>query len=418
MATADRSSGGVDASLHLVRHLSLAQARRIALVAQGFGRDRPTPVTVRHLQSEVNRLAQLQIDSVNVLQRAHYLPLYSRLGPYRCDLLDRSFGEAPRRLFEYWGHAASLIDIRLQPALRPRMARAASEAWPDLVRVQRENPDLVEQTYQAVAASPAGLTARQVEHPAAPRSRGWGWSWTATKTALEWLFRSGRVTSSRRTSGFERVYDLWERVLPPDVAQAPDLDPVEADLTLLRRAVRALGIGTESCFADYFRMSRAATRAALATMVRLGELEPVQVSGWSDRVYLDPTARRPRWVQGRGLVSPFDSLVFERRRLARLFGVDYRIEIYVPQPQRVYGYYVYLFLLGEQIVARVDLKSDRSARRLQVQASWREPDGPPGRLVARELAAELSLLADWLNLSTVTVAARGDLADDLAAALG
>ncbi len=394
--------------------LTLAQARRVALAAQGFGRARDRPVGIRQVQAEIDRLAQLQIDTINVVERAHYLPLYSRLGPYDTALLDRCFSQPPRRLFEYWGHAASLIDVRLQPALRHRMAKAADEAWGRMQRMQREHPGLVERVYADVAAAPRGLTARQIEHDEERTRDHWGWNWSAVKTALEWLLWAGRITSARRNSQFERVYAIPERVLPAAVVQAPDLTPAEADLVLVRRAVRALGVGSVRCIADYFRMPAAATRDALTSMVATGEVEQVAVTGWTDTAYLDVIARRPRQVAGRALVSPFDSLVFERRRLEALFGVDYRIEIYVPEPQRRFGYYVYLFCLGEAIVARVDLKADRRAGVLRVQAAWREPSAAvDDDRVAAELAAELQTMASWLGLRSVDVTGRGDLAPAL-----
>lgn len=390
--------------------VALGQARRIALAAQGFGNARPTPVTTRQVQRTVDRIAQFQIDSINVVQRAHYLPLYSRLGPYDTTLLDRAAGRGPRRLFEYWGHAASLIDVRLEPALRFRMGRAHQEAWGSMQRVRRDQPDLVAAVLARVGARPG--TAREVEAalvevlgaPGERRRDNWGWNWSAVKAACEWLVWSGEVAVARRTPGFERVFDLPGRVLPPAVAATPTPTDPEAVLTLVRRAAAALGIGTLACLADYFRLETAETAAAVATLEASGELEPVQVPGWTSRAWLWHAARRPRRISGAALLSPFDSLVFERKRLRGLFGFAYGIEVYVPGPKRRFGYYVYPFLLGERFVARVDLKADRQAGELVVRSAWLE-EGTEAAEVRGPLRDELELLAGWLGLASVRVVA-------------
>ncbi|MDO5682454.1 MAG: crosslink repair DNA glycosylase YcaQ family protein [Propionibacteriaceae bacterium] len=399
------------------RRLSLDQARRIALSAQGFGTPRPSrPVTMRDIQATITRLGQMQIDSINVVRRAHYLPFFSRLGAYSTDLVDRAAGRAPRRLFEYWGHAASLIDVTLEPALRFRADRAADEAWGSMRRIAADHPEVVARVLEEVAQR-GPRTAREIDGAEMHRAREhWGWNWSLVKTACEWLFWSGQITAASRNAQFERRYDVPDRVLPAAVRAQPTPTPAEAHLVLVRRAAAALGIASLGCLGDYFRLTTAETREAVETLVATGELEAVQVAGWARPAYVWHLARRPRQVHARALVSPFDSLVFERRRLRELFGFDYRIEIYVPAAQRRHGYYVYPFLLGDRFVARVDLKADRTTRRLLVLGAWAEAGTDPA-YTSRELAAELHELARWLDLESVLVAGRGDLSTDLATAV-
>jgi uncharacterized protein YcaQ len=397
-------------------HLSRTQARRIALAAQGFGRPRPDrPVTMRDVQATISRLGQFQIDSINVVTRAHFMPLFSRLGSYDLALLERAAHRPPRRLFEYWGHAASLIDVDLQPLLRFRMQAGFRDVWPGVERVARENHGLVDFVREEVRAR-GPLSARDLEIEEVRDRSSWGWNWSSVKTVLEWLFYCGDVTSAYRNTQFERVYDIPERVLPPQVLAAPTPDPAESVTGLIRHAARALGVASEFCLRDYFRTRRAMTRHAIAALVETGELIPVTIQGWETKPhYLWHETRWPRRIETRALLSPFDSMIFERSRLERLFDFAYRIEIYVPGPRRVYGYYVYPFLLGEHFVARVDLKADRSRGVLLVNSAWLEPGHDPA-YVAAELAAELELLADWQGLSAVEVLPRGDLAPALASA--
>lgn len=396
--------------------LSPSQARRIALAAQGFADPRPTgAVTMRHLRRVIGRIGLLQMDSVNVLTRAHYLPTFSRLGPYPVDLLHRAAHKAPRDLFEYWGHEASLVPVDLHPALRWRMAHAEQHAWGGMRRLAARRPEFVEWVLGEVRAK-GPLTAKEIEDDAPRRTDNWGWNWSDVKTALEWLFYSGKVTSARRNGSFERLYDLPERVLPAHIVGAPTPEPAAAYRELIRVAAISHGVATEVELRDYFRLPVAAARDAIRDLVDAGELLPVTVDGWGKPAYLHPEAKLPRWVRARALVSPFDSLIWERARTERIFGFRYRIEIYVPQPKRVYGYYVLPFLLGDQLVARVDLKADRKAGVLLVQSAWRE-DGHPEGEVAENLAAELTQMASWLGLSTVAPPTRGDLAKPVADAL-
>lgn len=404
--------------------LSLAQARRVALRAQGLDRRRPQrdgPATMRHLQQVVDRLGLLQIDSVNVLARAHLMPAFSRIGPYDVALLDRASGRAPRRLVECWAHEASLVPPTTYRLQGWRQRGYREHAWGAIREVPLQHSPVLEEV-RALVAEHGPVTGREVhaffeaEHP---RVRtGWGWNWTVAKRVLEFLFFTGEVTSARRNAAFERCYDLTERVLPPEVLAQPEPSDADAVRSLLEIAARAHGIGTASCFADYFRIKGPQrVRPALAELVEEGILIPVRVRGWDRPTYLHRDATLPRSAAGRALLSPFDPLVFERRRLEELFGTRYRIEIYVPAAQRVHGYYVLPFLLGDRVVARVDLKADRQAGVLRVQSAHAEP-GAPAETV-EELAAELVEMAHWLALDGVTVApaAGGDLGPGLAAAL-
>jgi uncharacterized protein YcaQ len=395
--------------------LPAALARRIALAAQGFADPRPAgPVDRRQLRRMTSRLAVLQIDSVNVLSRAHYLPAFSRLGPYPRQALDDLAGRRGE-LFEYWAHEASLLPVRLHPQLRWRMAAAEEHAWGSMVRIQRERPGYVSEVLERVREA-GPLKASDLAEPR-PDRPGSMWNWHAGKVALEWLFYTGVISARGRTAGFERVYDLTERVLPPAVLQAPTPEPADAVRELVRTASRALGVATERDLRDYFRLRPPAARAAIAELADAGELLPIEVIGWGAPAWLHPEARRPRWVRARALLSPFDSLVWERPRVERLFGFRYRLEIYTPAAQRVHGYYVLPFLLGDRLVARVDLKADRQAAVLRVQAAFAE-DGVDRAEVAAALAEELTLMAGWMLLDAVVVGERGDLAAELAAAVG
>ena len=388
--------------------LSLAQARRVALAAQGFADPQPagapTGWAVRRL---FDRVGLVQIDSVNVLSRAHYLPLFARVGPYDHALMDRGAHYAPRRLFEYWGHEASLIPVGLQPFLRWRMERAHDDAWGGMRRVQQERPGLVADVLDEVRRR-GPIAASALEAEERPKRTGPWWDWSDVKRAIEFLFWSGQVTAARRR-GFERLYDVPERVLPAEVLATPT-PPVEAaQRELLKVAARSMGVATERDLRDYFRLPTAEARERIAELVEAGTLLPVAVEGWRHRAYLDPAARFPRRVDACALLGPFDSLIWERDRVERLFGFRYRIEIYVPAEQRVHGYYVLPFLLGDRLVARADLKADRQAGVLRVQAAHAEAHAPAG--TGERLRERLAAMAGWLGLANgVEVTGRGDLA--------
>ena len=390
----------------MTQSLSNLQARRIALAAQGFtDRAHATP-TMATLRRTLARTGVLQVDSVNVLQRAHYMPLYSRMGAYDQDLLRRASQRRPRRMVEYWAHVQAFMPVELWPVMQHRMDRYRGERgkWGFIA-----DPEL-EPRILAAVRDRGPVTARGLDEEfSGPRlKQHWGWNWSDAKRVLDYLFLAGDVAVAGRTSQFEVLYDVPEQVLPPDVLAMPTPSKADADLELVRRAARSHGVGTARCFADYYRMSVADTATAVAELVEAGELLPVTVEGWRRPAYLHAQARLPRRVNARALLSPFDPVVWERARTEALFDFLYRIEIYVPADKRVHGYYVLPFLLGDRIVGRVDLKADRKAGRLVVKGSFAEPGAPPE--TAEELSAELRQLAAWLGLDPVTVEPRGDLA--------
>ena len=397
-------------------NLTTTQARRIALAAQGFTRPRPGldgEVAARHVNRIIERLGFFQIDSVNVLARAHYMPLFSRLGPYDQELLHRAASRRPRRLFEYWAHEAALVDVKLWQAFQFRMESGA-RMWGSMARIIQDKPEFVAWVLDEVREK-GPLTAREVEHDAPRDKDNWGWNWSEVKMALEYLFYKGQVTAARRNSAFERVYDLPERVIPQAQLDEAPLDPEGAHRVLVSHAARALGVGTAQCLRDYFRMAPEPTKAAIDDLVETGELVPVTISGWKRPAYLHRDAVRPRKVSARALLSPFDPLVFERTRTEQLFDFRYRIEIYVPADKRVHGYYVLPFLLGDRLVARVDLKADRQSGSLLVHGAWAESHAPAE--TADELAEELWLMAGWLGLEDVVPPDKGDLAGELTKSL-
>ncbi|WP_278237522.1 crosslink repair DNA glycosylase YcaQ family protein [Isoptericola sp. AK164] len=406
-----------------VETMTRAQARRVALRAQALDRPRrDAPVTMRRLTGTVERINLLQIDSVTVLARAHLMPLFSRLGPYDTALLDRAAGRAPRKLVETWAHEASYVPAATYPLLEWRRRAAQQEAWGVIAGATDAHPvelDLVRSLVTDLGPVTAGRIHAELE--AAGRSGGrsreaWGWNWSVAKRCLEYLFFTGEVLSARRNGSFERCYDLAERVLPPAVRATPPVPDDVAVRRLLELGARAHGVGTVRCFRDYFRLRGPAVTTALDELVDDGTLVPVEVQGWPERTYRHRDAVVPRRAGAATLLSPFDPLVWERRRLLALFDLHYRIEIYTPAPQRRLGYYVLPFLEGERIGALVDLKADRAGRVLRVMAAHRTDDtGPdtPGRL-----AAELWTLAAWLGLDDVAVAPRGDLSAALAVTAG
>lgn len=394
----------------MVETLSARQARRIALAAQGFGRSRPENPGKRHLLSTIEALGVVQIDSVNVVSRSHYLPFFSRLGSYDRTLLeDLAWGRKPA-LAEYWAHEASLTPLATHPLLRWRMTDAAQGVgvWKGVAAFLRSHGDFIDQALDAVAQR-GPLAASELETGA--KGQGGWWGWSEAKHAMECLFWTGRLTTVTRRPSFERVYGLPERVLPRAVRETPTPDRAEAHRQLLRIAARAMGVATERDLRDYFRLGLADARAGVASLVEDGSLTPVAVTGWDQPAYLWPGARRPRAIKARALLSPFDNLIWFRERTERLFEVRVRLEIYTPAHKRTHGYYVLPFLQDEAITARVDLKADRKAGRLLVLAAHAEP-GANGR-TAPALAEELSLMASWLGLGGVEIRPVGDLAPAL-----
>lgn len=366
---------------------------------------------MRHFQGVIDRLGVIQIDSVNVLARAHLLPVYSRLGEYDLALFSRAAAGRPPRLVEFWAHEAALVPPSTYALLAGRRRRYADPThhWGGWLA---EHRDLADEVMSLLAERP--MTARQIHqilgHEPVAKEH-WGWNWTSAKRTAESLFATGELAVARRNGQFERIYDLPGRlVLPPDTA----LDSSSAVDELVRLAARAQGIGTAQCFGDYFRLPIADTRAAVARLAAAGELCPVEVRGWNREVFLHSEAARPRRVHARALLAPFDPLVWERRRMLELFGMHYRISIYTPAAKREHGYYVLPFLLGDELVGRVDIKADHAGSRLVVRTAFAEPGAPSH--TARELAAELEVVAAWLGLGGITLddEARGDLVPALA----
>ncbi len=398
--------------------MSLRDARRVALAAQGFADKRPTGrVDSRHFRRVLDRLATVQVDSVNVVTRSHELVFFARLGAYDRAALTRWLWGS-RQVFEYWGHEASLHPVARQPLLRWRMT--GDHPWAGIRRSARDKPELVAAALAEISErGPVTIGELDVHRQAPRQSESW-WGWGDGKRVVEHLFYAGDVTATRR-NGFTRAYMLPERWLPPAVLAEPTPAADDARRELLLVAARAHGLGTARDLADYYRINVPASAALLAGLAADGALQVVRVEGWDQPAYLHPEARQPRRrMRARALLSPFDSLIWERARTLRLFGFHYRIEIYTPAPKRVHGYYVLPFLLDERLVARVDLKADRQAGVLRVRAAWAEPAAEAATAGGRdrvtdELAAELAAMAAWLDLAGgVDVEPRGDLAPQLA----
>ncbi|MDH0304830.1 MULTISPECIES: winged helix-turn-helix domain-containing protein [unclassified Pseudomonas] len=380
--------------------LSISQARRLALSAQGFGKAPVSPPTLASLKRMLQRLGVVQIDSVNALVRSHYLPLFSRLGDYPQAALDQlAWGKnRQRRVFEYWGHEASLLPLELYPLMRWRMARAAQGQgiYRQLAAFGRERRDVIDRVLAAVrdqgALGAGSLSTRQ------ERAGPW-WDWSEEKHALEWLFAAGEVTVAGRR-GFERLYDLPERVLPTAILDQPMISEAEAHQGLMLHAANALGVATEQDLRDYFRLSPQQSKAALAELLADGRLQACAVQGWKQPAYVSGTPRIPRRIEASALLSPFDSLVWERSRTERLFDFRYRLEIYTPAHKRVYGYYVLPFLYKERIAARLDLRAERAHGRLAVHAVHEEQTGLDEQGY-HAVALGLRQLAGWLGLERV-----------------
>ncbi len=394
----------------MVSSLSAAQARRIALAAQGFGTPPPATVGTRTLSSLITRLRVLQLDSVNVYERNHYLPVFARLGSYDKALLDQLTFAKNSRYTEYWAHAAAIIPIEDWPLFRWRMEdrRAKHEATPtEWIHANRPMLDWL----RAELTAKGALAASEVQHDLAKGKGSW-WGWSDVKLGLEYLFEWGEVVAAGRTR-FERRYALATDHMPPRVL-ATEIVKADAIRELVRRAAMALGVGTVSDIADYFRVLTAPTTVAIRELVDAGELVPVTVEGWREPAYLHAAARIPRQIHTVALLSPFDPIVWERDRALRMFGFHYRIEIYTPQPKRQYGYYTLPLLIDDQLVGRIDLKNDRQSRVLRVQSAWREAGRP---VDLDRVAGLVRSIADWQGLTDIHVAAWGDLTDDLRGAL-
>ncbi len=418
---------GSIAAVDTVDLLGPAAARRAALAAQGFADARPDGVvTRRHLARLLARIRLLQLDSVNVAVRAHYMPVFSRLGPYDPGLVDDAAwthsARRPRLLVEYWAHEASLLPIADWPLLLSGAKRAGW--WRHYEALADREPQLVDDLLAAVKElGPVGAGALETALGAGvarPKGASW-WARSDVKRICEYLFGTGALTTGARVH-FQRLYDLPERVLPPDVLAAHPADPDVSARALVVRAAGALGVATEPDLRDYYRLGPAHSQQAVAELLEEGALERVAVQGWRHPAYRLPGARIPRRITARALLSPFDPLIWERARTERLFGFRYRIEIYVPEPQREYGYYVFPFLLDDALVARVDLKADRVAGVLRVPGAFGELPGSSAVAADRprvvsELAAALRELAAWQGLDGVVVGGRGDLAAPLTAQL-
>ena len=402
--------------------LTAGQARRIAIAAQQLATPLPSmgagdrPINRGHLNRLLQAIGLLQIDSVNVLARAHLLPIFSRLGPYPYALLEGAAWprrSADRLLVEAWAHVASLVPVGIEPLLRWRRQKFADEPWPRVDALRRDHPGFLD-TVLAVIDEQGPMSAGDIEKALEAPGRGisgW-WEWSITKTACEYLFAVGAIGVAYRR-GFERCYDLMERILPAPVLATPTASGADAKRALMALAAGHHGIGTASDLADYYRIGLTSARLALADLVDDGEVVPVRVQGWNEVGYLHRGARIPRKVTGAALLCPFDPLIWERQRTERLFGFHYRIEIYTPAAKRQYGYYVFPLLVGEHLVGRFDLKADRLGSRLLVQASWLEEGADPV-LAADAAAVELARMARWLELSEIVVLPRGDLGRTLA----
>jgi uncharacterized protein YcaQ len=395
--------------------ISQKEARRFVLAAQGLAEPRANAATDRrHLKQVLARNGLLQMDSVNVLVRAHYMPLFSRLGPYPLELLDGHAKGRKRLLFEYWAHEASLLPLETWPLMRWRMERAerGDRIYKGIATFGRERKDYISEVLRQVTDR-GPIAASELD---GERGKGGWWGWSDAKAAFEWLFWVGKLTSAERRPSFERLYDLPERVLPPAIFNAPAIAEADAHRELLRVSARALGVATATDLRDYFRLPPEAVKGRVPELVESGELLPVKVEGWSQQAWLHRDARAPRKARGVALLSPFDPLVWERSRTERLFDFHYRIEIYTPAHKRIYGYYTLPFLLGDAIVGRVDLKADRKQGALLVQSAFAEPGAPAE--TAEALHGELRRMADWLELERIEINGKGDLAPALAKLAG
>ena len=392
------------------KQISISQARRIALAAQGFAEARPRGrVDRRHLRKVMGKLQLLQLDSVPVVIRTQYMPLFSRLGPYRADLLDEVAYHADE-WFEAWSHEASLLPVEMEPWLRWSKARSREgETWAHLHSLSKKDPGYVKAVLDQVKTH-GPLAARDLEQPRRRSGIGWG-SRSSGAVALDWLFRIGEL-GVRRTSRFTKQFDLLERIVPAEIRERPTPSIESSFDELLLRSARAHGIASADCLVDYFRLPVRPAKARLEVLVEEGRLDATSVEGWKKPAYRHPDAKLPRQIHAHALLSPFDPVVWNRKRISALFDFEYRIEIYTPATKRKFGYYVLPFLMGEEIVARFDLKTDRENRVLRVLAAHIEPNKDPGE-VASAAARELESLARFLGADRVEIGRKGNLAKAL-----
>jgi uncharacterized protein len=399
--------------------LGIREARRIALQAQGFNDPRPSGrVDRRHFRRVMDRLGLVQIDSVNVLTRSHELPFLARLGTYdRAALARWLWGSG--EIFEYWGHEASLLPVDIQPLLRWRMAD--DHQWSGVGAFQKSNPGLDTAVLESILEL-GPVTLGELEHlgEAIKRKKARAtdmWNWSPAKTAVEWHFWQGRVAAIRNPQTFERSYVDPAHVVPKAILSAPRPTDDDAMKTLLLRGARSHGVGTARCLGDYYRLNIVTSRRLLAELVADGALRSVTVEGWKQPAFLHPDAELPRWVRASALLSPFDSLVWERQRTEMLFDFRYRLEIYVPAAQRVHGYYVLPFLNDGRLVARVDVKADRQSGALRVRGAYAEPTWDDDKDLPA-LITRLEEMAGFLSLPELVVEGRGDLAAALELVVG
>lgn len=391
-----------------MRRITNDQAKRFALAAQGFNEPRPSGrIDRRHFRKVVDRVGLIQIDSVNYFSRAHFMPFFSRLGVYDRDALDRWLWGSGE-MFEYWGHEASLIPVEHHQLFRWQMDRGAN--WKAMHRLQEKEPEYIEDVFAQVSER-GPLQTSDLEDTGTRPGRSM-WNWNTGKLALEILFIEGRVTTSHRPSNFVRMYDLPERVIDRQHLDTPSLPPDVAQAELLVEAARSMGVATADDLGDYYRIRMPLTRPLVAALVEQGELVEVEVEGWDKPGFLHPDATLPRKLRATSLLSPFDNLIWYRPRVERLWDFHYRIEIYVPEPKRVYGYYVLPFLMDGELVARVDLKTDRQESVLRVKGAFAEP-GTDREAIAAELMPEIERIAGWLDMSDVSVEKNGDLSPTL-----
>ena len=390
-----------------MRRLTKAQVRRAHIAAQGLASPRPSGIPdLGHVRRAIRRMGVLQIDSVNVVERAHQLTLFSRLGPYDPSLLWRALRE--RDVFEYWAHMASFVPIEDWPLWRHRMDHHATVAWRRIRELREQAPGYVE-SVQRQMQERGPITASDLDEPG-KRTGAW-WGWADGKHVLEWLFESGQAAVAER-SNFTRYYDVVERVIPQRHLDAPAVPAEEALRELVMRSAERMVVGTAKGLADYYRQPILDARRVVAQLVAAGALAEVEVAGWNEPLFMHPEGTIPRKVEARALLNPFDPIVWYRDRTEQLYDFRYRIEIYTPAPKRVHGYYVFPFLLGDELVARVDIKADRHNGVLRIPGAFLE-EGHDARHVAGEMAIELREMARWLGLGEIAIGRNGDLAPEL-----